>query len=203
MITKSMWGTRQGSPTMDGIRADHVARYLFAIEIGKHLDVHFVLDAGCGIGYGSYLMAERMGVHVCAMEIDPHAIAFGERHYSHLGVHRYQENLAKAAIPPVQMITAFEIIEHFDEAPGFLRSASVTADVLVGSVPNQDVVPFDAAKHPGHVRHYTPDEILHLLETTGWKCDFIGSQIGKHGKDADIVESTDGRTLVFSASSAS
>ena len=63
-------GERQVSPTVDGIRADHVNRYKWAIDktIGR------VTDAACGIGYGSVILAEA-GIKVRAIDIDAEAIA--------------------------------------------------------------------------------------------------------------------------------
>ena len=55
-------GERQVAPTLDGFREDHLARYHFAAQrlAGKK-----VVDAGCGVGYGSFILAEA-GCNVLA-----------------------------------------------------------------------------------------------------------------------------------------
>jgi len=47
-------GERQVSPTLDGIRKDHLARYKWA---AKRLS-GCVYDIGCGIGYGSKILGD-------------------------------------------------------------------------------------------------------------------------------------------------
>ncbi len=198
MISKSKWGTRQSSPTLAGIRDDHMNRYRYAGEFARRALLGTVIDVGCGTGYGSYLMASEFGLRVYAYEIDPDAIKFGEEHYSHPRVDRLNQDIAEIYVPPVGLITAFEIIEHFDAAPDFLARASKRARFLIGSVPNQSLVAFDAALHPGHVRHYTTDEIRATLEGAGWKVLSLGCQLGKRGLQGEIrFDRTNGRTIIF------
>ena len=47
---------RQVAPTLDGIRRDHVARYEWAAR--QLAPESVVLDAACGVGYGSRVMAD-------------------------------------------------------------------------------------------------------------------------------------------------
>jgi hypothetical protein len=49
-------GERQVSPTIDGIRKDHVERYQF---VAKRLAKGSrVVDFSCGVGYGSRILAD-------------------------------------------------------------------------------------------------------------------------------------------------
>jgi 2-polyprenyl-3-methyl-5-hydroxy-6-metoxy-1,4-benzoquinol methylase len=59
---------------------EHVARYLFASQLtkGKH-----VLDVGCGVGYGSQLLAELGAASVYAFDISEDAIRHAQIYYSH------------------------------------------------------------------------------------------------------------------------
>ncbi len=147
-------------------------------------------------------MASEFGLRVYAYEIDPDAIKFGEEHYRHSRLIRLNQDIAGIYVPPVSLITAFEIIEHFDAAPDFLERASGRARFIIGSVPNQSLVPFDPSKHPGHVRHYTTDEIRATLEGAGWKVLSLGCQLGKRGLQGEIrFDQTNGRTIIFVAES--
>ena len=72
-------GERQVSNTLSGIAHDHKDRYAFA---AKYLSDHFgsikVIDAACGIGYGSFIMA-TYGHKIMAFDISEEAIAFAEQ----------------------------------------------------------------------------------------------------------------------------
>lgn len=191
---------RQMSPTLAGIRADHVARYAFAARVlrGWLPDGAPVLDIGCGCGYGSWILAERGGFRVIATDIDQGALDYGATHYAHRRISRLRLDLAADPLPAAAAVTGFEVVEHV--ADGAVLLARLPGEVLVGSVPNELVVPFDAAKHRRHVRHYTPEEIRTALTGAGWHAMFVGGQRGKHGRDARVdALPHECRTLVFEA----
>ncbi len=52
-------GERQVSGNLEGIREDHKQRYLWALE--RLAGGARVLDAGCGVGYGSHLLSQKAG----------------------------------------------------------------------------------------------------------------------------------------------
>ena len=190
---------RQMSPTLAGIRDDHVERYRFAAREINRRGLVNVMDVGCGCGYGSYIMAQSE-LKVDAFDLDPDAIAYGENHYNHplitrsgLAVVDFKEFFDSA-------LAMFEIIEHVREAPVFLSHASKFCRLLILSVPNENAVPFGPGSHPQHYRHYTPEEICEELDNAGWRPVFEGSQKGKRGKEAEIIETDlSGRTLVVVA----
>src|SRR5205823_2374054 len=64
--------------TTGGIVALHLKRYEFArpLCVGKR-----VLDAACGVGYGSFALAES-AAGVVGADIDPEAIAYAREHYA-------------------------------------------------------------------------------------------------------------------------
>src|SRR3954467_14298237 len=71
-------GERQVAPTLEGIRADHVARYQFAAQLLKKPTR--VIDFACGVGYGSKILADA-GHFVYGYDRDPEAIAYAREHY--------------------------------------------------------------------------------------------------------------------------
>lgn len=185
---------RQVSPSIDGIREDHRARYQFAIDLAKQHGFKTVVDFGTGTGYGAWMMAEA-GLIVDAYEIDQTAIDYGNEHYNHPNLTRHQADIADLAPPPADMVTGFEIVEHTVHSHDFIARCS--AKTLVLSVPNENVIPFSKTGHPQHVRHYTPDQFVDAIEQAGCKLDRIGCQIGKRGADAIIrFDTTNGRTLI-------
>ena len=192
---------RQMSPTLDGIRDDHLERYRFAARIAKLKGCHGALDVGCGCGYGSFVLAEA-GLIVWGYDLDPLAIEYGDEHYSHERIHRYARDLSRIRVQLASAVVMFEIIEHSKDSPAFLARAHMSHNLLILSVPNQNVVPFGPKSHPDHYRHYTPDQLESELDASGWRPVFRGSQKGKRGSEAQIIENdTSGRTLVYVAES--
>lgn len=199
---------RQVAPTLSGIREDHRFRYQFAIQ---HATLHkctHVTDIGCGVGYGAYMMALQ-GLKVFACDRDAETIEYARKHYSHANVEFQQLELADLPNLPLarvkhpggyRMITAFEIIEHTPIAPEVLRRLLPTHMLLVGSVPNENVVPFaNGGYNTEHYRHYKPEEIRKTINDLEWSVTFLGSQKGKRGTNALVRSEVTGRTLVFVA----
>jgi len=180
---------RQISPTLDGIRDDHKARYRFA---GKILQDRFngkrprVLDMGCGCGYGSYILATQFGFRVHGIDIDPGVISYGEEHYYDDRIWRSAFDIGSGDLPDCDAVVAFEIIEHVEEGQRLLNQIAAGPGFLVGSVPNELMIPFDTKIHDRHFRHYTAMELGQSIKDTGMVVQFMGGQNGKHKDQADI-----------------
>jgi len=118
---------RQMKPTLSEIRDDHVARYQFAID--QLSAVHFrepILDVGCGVGYGSKMMADQLlDAVVYAIDIDKGAIDYAVEHYSSEFIMYLISDLSRNGPGPpadyIKAITMFEVIEHSVDAPDFLN----------------------------------------------------------------------------------
>ena len=179
-------GERQVSPTVDGIRADHVNRYKWAIDktIGR------VTDAACGIGYGSVILAEA-GIKVRAIDIDAEAIAYAKEHYSHPLITYQCSDLVKAGPYLSDTTIAFEIIEHIENPLPFLEQVQGR---LLASVPNETVFPWK--NYAYHFRHYTQNEFEDLLGDAGFT---VESWYGQEGPESDVYPDTEGRTLIAMA----
>lgn len=186
---------RQVSETLAGIREDHRNRYSFAIGYARRDGVKTVADVGAGIGYGSWMMADAW-LEVVAYEINEAAIEYGEQHYRHPNLSRTMADVMTVTVD-ADLMTAFEIVEHVPEPEMFLDS---DCRHLVMSVPNENVIPFSQNKHPEHVRHYTPDEVVTLLHGCGWRSVKLYYQAGKRGPDALIGAGIEGRTIIAVAS---
>lgn len=188
---------RQVSPTIAGIRDDHRKRYKFAADIFANFKV---IDAACGVGYGSKILAER-NCKVQAYDIDPNAVAYARWHYRDPLVTTHLADILNVNFPSVDAVVSFETIEHLKNPEILLKSLRDSADFLLGSVPNQDVNPFDKNRHIYHERHYTFEEISYLLTKTGWTLNYVWSQEGKEGEAAEIKRSSTGATIIFGATS--
>ena len=185
--------TRQYGTNLSHIRRDHVARYEFAASRIKRANI---LDAACGIGYGSRLLHDAGNV-VTGVDIEPEAIEWARLHFDgpdylvrdlmHLDLrHQYYD-----------LIVSFETLEHLESPVVPLRQFR-RSPLLIASVPNERQFPFDAAKFAGdkypHKRHYTPKEFDELLNSAGWEVVERHCQRTKH---SDVERGTDGMFLVY------
>jgi len=177
---------RQHATTLVEIRRDHVERYRFAALHARGT----VADLGCGIGYGSNIMATA-GRKVHAYDKSADAISFGEQHWDHpnitwiaLPLEGYSKIISDWAV-------CFEVIEHLENPLKLLQS--IKAPLLICSVPNEDVMPFDPKRHSYHHRHYTRDEFGALLTATGWR---VTGWHGQQGKQSPVEPDVNGMTLI-------
>lgn len=172
------------------VRADHVYRYEWAAE---RLLGH-VIDAGCNCGYGAAILADS-GLSVTAVDIWADGIDFAKRHWGRPGITWDIQNLMGLGLwlPPCNAVVAFEVIEHLADPAIFLREARRVAPVLLASVPNQSVWPWEPRLAPVHHRHYTKPEFGDLLAGLGWTVSqWWGQEVGYSPVEPDV----NGRTLI-------
>lgn len=188
-------GERQVAERLEDVRADHRARYEWA---AKTLPLNsYVIDLGCGIGYGAKILAEA-GHKVFAVDIDAETIAFAREHFAHPGVEHVCGGAASSLyLPQADAVVCFEMIEHVANPEAILSRLTDVAPLLLASVPNEAVFPW-RKEYAFHHRHYTEAQLLDQLDACGWDWTWIGRQ-----KDAESpVEAagvSDGRTIVFKA----
>ncbi len=180
---------RQVAPTLDGIRRDHVARYEWAASLLAAGET--VLDVGCGIGYGSHILAER-AAGVVGMDRDTPAIRYAERHYKAPNI-AYQVrdvDTLGVGVAPFTTAVCFELLEHVQNPRDVLLD--INAERLLCSVPNEHVFPWhDGIKF--HYRHYTPEGFENLLNAAGWE---VVEWWAQAGPESDPVRDTQGRTQI-------
>lgn len=205
----SIKGGRQSGRDLSDIRDDHVARYRFATQIFKGYNHPYtsVIDLGCGVGYGGLMMA-REGLNVCRVDKSEEALSEAETYWPHENIDgSLQVDLDGSDIASIigEMVkpfgaTAFEVIEHLASPDRFLKSVSdLGVKCIVGSVPNELVVPHDPKRNSYHYRHYSPSELHDLVQGAGFMVAFMGGQLTKRGKGSDVQprRASDCRTLVF------
>lgn len=105
--------------TEPGIVALHRKRYEFALPLCDGKDV---LDLGCGVGYGTALLAERARRAV-GIDLDPDAIAYARRRYGATNVeYREDDALALGLVDgSFDVVCSFETIEHVADRDALLR----------------------------------------------------------------------------------
>lgn len=138
------------------IEAEHVIRYALAAQLcgGKR-----ILDAGCGVGWGSLLLLESGAAGVSSIDIDSDAVGDARRRVPAADIR--QGDLADLPWPDesFDLVVCFEAIEHvhrqdrvFDELVRVLRPTGL----LMVSSPNPRVYP---PGNPFHVHELTPEEL--------------------------------------------
>jgi SAM-dependent methyltransferase len=170
-VEKNWTGERivPGVESLQGLFQTHLARYAFA----KHffLKVQRVLDLGCGTGYGSYYLAERLqGADVLGMDVASEAVQFAHSEYRHPKLHYLVGDASHTAISSHSFdgIVCFEVIEHIPNPEELLMEANRLLrndGICVISTPNRHIYSpgSDRPWNPYHVKEFTLDEFQHLL----------------------------------------
>lgn len=102
-----------------GIVAIHEKRYRFALPQCAGKDV---LDAACGVGYGSALLATS-AAHVMGVDLSPEAIDYARSRYGGPNVDFRVGDLLALDLPDASfdVVCSFETIEHLPDRDAYLR----------------------------------------------------------------------------------
>jgi SAM-dependent methyltransferase len=188
---------RQVGTVLEDIRGDHKERYLWAASrLGAN---EIILDAGCGVGYGSKLLAQRVA-SVHAIDISEEAVTYAKKYWPMPNVTHAVEDACFFHVDGTRRydaIVAFEVVEHLIEPRLFLLKAFdalKTGGRIFVSVPNERIIPHTVTLNPFHLKHYTLEEICELLLSCGFEVKAVASQ-----NVEEITESDSGRFLVLEA----
>jgi len=122
--------------TSPGIIALHLKRYEFAAPFCRGGEV---LDAGCGVGYGSAFLG-GVARRVVGVDQDESAIAYARERYARPNVEFRVGNVLRLDFGDAEFdaVCSFETIEHVDDADAFVAELTRVlrpAGVLVVSTP--------------------------------------------------------------------
>jgi SAM-dependent methyltransferase len=144
------------------IDAEHRGRYWWASALvaGKT-----VLDAGCGTGYGTSILAAAGATSVVGIDRAAHVIEFASARAQPAVTFRVGD-LLEIPFPErtFDVVVCFEAIEHVatpEAALDELRRVLNPAGVLAISSPNRDVY---VGGNPHHHHEFTPAELEAALE---------------------------------------
>ncbi|HEX4433734.1 MAG TPA: class I SAM-dependent methyltransferase [Acidimicrobiales bacterium] len=139
------------------IEAEHVVRYALAAELCKGRKV---LDAGCGVGWGTELLLGAGADSASGVDLSPDAIENARARVP--GADFREGNLAQLPFEDdvFDLVVCFEAIEHveqqekvFDELVRVLAPGGI----LMVSSPNPRVYP---AGNPFHIHELVPEELV-------------------------------------------
>jgi SAM-dependent methyltransferase len=147
------------------IRYEHVHRYAFAQRL---VEGQRVLDAACGEGYGSAMLAAR-AASVSGVDLSAEAVAHARRRYRAPGLSFEQADCL--ALPfaddSFDRVVSFETLEHLEDHNGLLREFRrvLRADgLLLISSPDKAVYSDQQQnRNPFHVRELYRPEFEALL----------------------------------------
>jgi len=149
--------------TSPGIVALHLKRYEFARPWcgGRN-----VLDAGCGVGYGTAHLAE-VAASVLGVDRDEGAISYARERYARPNVEFRVGNLLDldAADGAFDVVCSFETIEHLDAVEAFLAEVVRVLrpnGVFLVSTPRVDET-IRAPENPFHRVELSADDFEALL----------------------------------------
>jgi len=154
------------------IRFQHVTRYDWSREFVRD---RTVLDAACGTGFGSRIMAEGGAARVVACDTSEHAVNEATERCSGLSnVTVRAGDVTQMPLPDasIDVYVCFETIEHvYDDKKVITEASRILAPggVMLCSTPNRVLTNpgtalVDRPFNPHHVREYDRKEFKDLFE---------------------------------------
>jgi SAM-dependent methyltransferase len=145
----------------------HIERYEFA---SKHLNKGNILDIACGVGYGSYIIAQNDNCEtITGVDIDADAIKYAKERYIHPKITFTNKNaLEYTGNIKYDTIISLETIEHIPNPANYiahLKTLIKPGGYLIGSVPTTPSV--DA--NPHHVTDFTPASFRRIFTKLGFE----------------------------------
>lgn len=200
--TALLSGERQVANNLNDIQPDHVARYQWAASCIANIDpCAFIYDVGCGIGYGSAIIADvNDDAHIVAIDRSQESIEYGSEHHARSNLERKCVDLSHEDFSQWRdgdAATCFELIEHLPNPKPMLKALPVNR--IFASVPNDDVLKYNSELHPFHHRHYTKKQFDSLLLECGWR---VVGWYGQTDPESDVKPWDDNeryRTIVVDA----
>ena len=166
-------GERPGrGPTFAYDEARHLAAYRYAARLaaGKR-----VVDAGCGEGFGTQLVAD-VAADVVGLDYSAQAIAYCRSAWHRPNLTFQQVDLTHPAAAPgsFDLVLNFQVVEHIRDPLPFLRGlrALMAADGQVLLTTPNRLMSF--SENPYHVREYTADELANLLAPVFGRVRILG-----------------------------
>jgi SAM-dependent methyltransferase len=149
--------------TSPGPLAIHEKRYRFALP---HCAGKRVLDAACGVGYGSAILAEQAET-VLGLDVDEDAIAYARTRYPASNLEFRVADLLHPGLDDASfdVVVSFETLEHLTDRDAFLghvARALRTGGLFVVSTPRAEQTT-DAPANPYHHVEYSRADLEALL----------------------------------------
>jgi 2-polyprenyl-3-methyl-5-hydroxy-6-metoxy-1,4-benzoquinol methylase len=166
-----------GTPQWKQDMVPHAQRYRFSSQFvrGKR-----VLDAGCGTGYGSRMIAEAGAREVVGVDISEEALAVARREFAHPVVQFVCDDCEALSHihSGFDVVLSLESLEHFRRPEHFLGSVVarlLSSGIFVCSTPNGHSLG-KVPENLHHIKEYSAAEFLDLLGRYFGKVELYGQQ---------------------------
>lgn len=157
---------------------EHVERYRLACDFAKGKTV---LDAACGAGYGSYMLAQAGALHVTGVDISDETISGARETYNLPTIEFVMGDVN--ALPfedrAFDMIVSFETLEHIENGVRWVEESArllKPGGIFIVSTPNRTVT------NPGSRYEEQPLNRFHRHECSVY--EFLGILL----KNYDIMQ---------------
>jgi SAM-dependent methyltransferase len=155
-------------PTSEGevsiVFARHKLTYEYALQF---VEGKMVLDAGCGTGYGSNMLASRAR-RVTAIDLSSEAIDYCRTHYAAPNLDFVQMDVTQLAFRRAfDVAVSFQVIEHLPDTGAFLdalKQAVIPGGRIVLATPNVRTPRTGAGANPFHCSEMNFEELRALLD---------------------------------------
>ena len=147
------------------VMQEHIDRYTFALGYVKGKRV---LDAACGTGYGTRLLAQ-VADRVTGIDISPTAINHARKQYPVVALDFIEGDVLSLPFTDssFDVVVSFETVEHIKEYQKFIRECRrvlTPNGILICSTPNSKISsPDGVVKNPYHVIEFDPVRFTDLL----------------------------------------
>lgn len=156
-------GERQVHNVINGIEFWHKWRYEQAVPLVRGKSV---LDAGCGVGYGSFMMSGQ-AKQIFSIDDSSEAIEFAKQNWSAKNIIYECHDFLEMPSSDVDVIVAFEFIEHLEDIKFvFSKFATFNPSIIIASAPH---ITCQMGANRFHYRHYGMDELINLFFDIGYK----------------------------------
>jgi SAM-dependent methyltransferase len=149
-----------GTMEWEVLEAEHRQRYEF---FAPRCQGRRVLDAACGVGYGSQLLAERGAAAVTGIDISAEAIQCARKQFAHPNVEFVTGDATRLAGMgrKYDAAVSFETIEHLADPESLIRDVRrvlTPSGFFVCSTPNRDYERRSGAGNPYHLCEWSYPE---------------------------------------------
>ena len=169
-------------PNVDNIsslaRAQQLARYEYALRYVR--DGDRVVDAACGVGYGSRILAQKAR-KIFAIDRNREFVEYAQRKYDHPRIDHILTDL-NYRLPilrnSVDVLVSLETVEHLNDPFRFLENGRRTlrdSGTLILSFPNPSNEKYNS--NPHHNNNFDLPSITKWLLANYSSCEFKGQGI--------------------------
>lgn len=187
-----------GTLEWDAFYANHIFRYQFALDKLLEAGKAKVLDAACGVGFGSRYLVNNGITSLVAVDRDDAALKIAIKNFAHPAISFLKDDchtLTNASTHGLfGGIVSLETLEHLPDPQAFIKSCYSLLGkdgLLIISTPNATVTSPDGKPlWKYHEKEYTAVELKTILEENGFvNVQLFGQSYSLIGKLRDSIRS--------------